>query len=244
MMFPPKVSRSTIAAQSRGSVKVLVQPPKLSFDAIAGAAHLGHAIGAAAPLRGLPCGHERRVVRRGGAGLRTPAGDLRRRLGRRVGSPAGPGPADRDRSAARAGVLGPSAGDARARRPRTGSTTDGRPRHDRGDSGQHGRDRGRGVLPRVRRPAVGAQKTAPHTCKPSNESPPGGSGSGPLHHLPQEGSPAHCGALAVSLPVKSSPSPAPSCTKGCSTVLPRSSDSGRFVSWAARFRASCRWSRR
>ncbi len=54
MMFPPKVSRSTIAAQSRGSVKVLVQPLKLSFDAIAGAAHLGHAIGAAVPRRAAP----------------------------------------------------------------------------------------------------------------------------------------------------------------------------------------------
>ena len=28
MMLPPKVSRSTMAAQSRGSVKVLVQPEK------------------------------------------------------------------------------------------------------------------------------------------------------------------------------------------------------------------------
>jgi hypothetical protein len=35
MMLPPKVSRSTIAAHSRGSVKVLVQPEKDSLDAIA-----------------------------------------------------------------------------------------------------------------------------------------------------------------------------------------------------------------
>lgn len=34
MMCPPKVSRSTIAAQSRGSVKVLVQPLKLSLEAM------------------------------------------------------------------------------------------------------------------------------------------------------------------------------------------------------------------
>jgi hypothetical protein len=35
MMFPVKVNRSTIAAQSRGSVKVLVQPENDSSDAIA-----------------------------------------------------------------------------------------------------------------------------------------------------------------------------------------------------------------
>ena len=35
MMLPSKVSRSTIAAQSRGSVKVLVQPAKDSLEAIA-----------------------------------------------------------------------------------------------------------------------------------------------------------------------------------------------------------------
>ena len=35
MMLPPKVSRSTMAAQSRGSVKVLVQPLKDSLEAIA-----------------------------------------------------------------------------------------------------------------------------------------------------------------------------------------------------------------
>jgi hypothetical protein len=35
MMLPPKVRRSTMAAQSRGSVKVLVQPLKLSLLAIA-----------------------------------------------------------------------------------------------------------------------------------------------------------------------------------------------------------------
>jgi hypothetical protein len=35
MMVPPKVSRSTMAAQSLGSVKVLVQPEKDSLDAIA-----------------------------------------------------------------------------------------------------------------------------------------------------------------------------------------------------------------
>lgn len=35
MMLPAKVSRSTMAAQRRGSVKVLVQPEKLSFEAIA-----------------------------------------------------------------------------------------------------------------------------------------------------------------------------------------------------------------
>jgi hypothetical protein len=35
MMFAPKVSRSTIAAQSRGSVKVFVQPENDSLDAIA-----------------------------------------------------------------------------------------------------------------------------------------------------------------------------------------------------------------
>jgi hypothetical protein len=34
-MLPPKVSRSTIAAQSRGSVNVFVQPPNDSFEAIA-----------------------------------------------------------------------------------------------------------------------------------------------------------------------------------------------------------------
>jgi hypothetical protein len=34
MMVPPKVSRSTMAAQSLGSVKVLVQPEKDSLDAI------------------------------------------------------------------------------------------------------------------------------------------------------------------------------------------------------------------
>ncbi len=35
MMLPPKVRRSTIAAHKRGSVKVLVQEPKLSLEAIA-----------------------------------------------------------------------------------------------------------------------------------------------------------------------------------------------------------------
>jgi hypothetical protein len=35
MMLPPKVSRSTIAAQSRGSVNVLVQAEKASFEAMA-----------------------------------------------------------------------------------------------------------------------------------------------------------------------------------------------------------------
>jgi hypothetical protein len=35
MMVPWKVSRSTIAAQRRGSVKVFVQPEKLSFEPIA-----------------------------------------------------------------------------------------------------------------------------------------------------------------------------------------------------------------
>ena len=35
MMFPPKVRRSTMAAQSRGSVKVLVQPLNESLLAIA-----------------------------------------------------------------------------------------------------------------------------------------------------------------------------------------------------------------
>ena len=35
MMLPPKVSRSTMAAQSRGSVKVLVQPENGSLEAIA-----------------------------------------------------------------------------------------------------------------------------------------------------------------------------------------------------------------
>jgi hypothetical protein len=35
MMLPPKVSRSTIAAQSRGSVKVFVQPENDSLDAMA-----------------------------------------------------------------------------------------------------------------------------------------------------------------------------------------------------------------
>src|SRR5689334_23888770 len=35
MMLPPKVSRSTMAAQSLGSVKVLVQPLKLSLEAMA-----------------------------------------------------------------------------------------------------------------------------------------------------------------------------------------------------------------
>ena len=35
MMLPPKVSWSTIAAQSLGSVNVLVQPENNSFDAIA-----------------------------------------------------------------------------------------------------------------------------------------------------------------------------------------------------------------
>jgi len=35
MMLPPNVSRSTIAAHSRGSLNVLVQPEKLSLDAIA-----------------------------------------------------------------------------------------------------------------------------------------------------------------------------------------------------------------
>jgi extradiol dioxygenase family protein len=34
MMLAPKVRRSTIAAQSRGSVKVFVQPEKDSFYAI------------------------------------------------------------------------------------------------------------------------------------------------------------------------------------------------------------------
>lgn len=34
-MLPPKVKRSTMAAQGRGSVKVLVQPLKLSLNAIA-----------------------------------------------------------------------------------------------------------------------------------------------------------------------------------------------------------------
>ena len=34
-MVPPKVSRSTMAAHNRGSVNVLVQPPKDSLDAIA-----------------------------------------------------------------------------------------------------------------------------------------------------------------------------------------------------------------
>lgn len=35
MMAPLKVSRSTIAAHKRGSVKVLVQPENDSFEAIA-----------------------------------------------------------------------------------------------------------------------------------------------------------------------------------------------------------------
>jgi len=35
MMLPPNVSRSKIAAQSRGSVNVFVQPLELSFDAMA-----------------------------------------------------------------------------------------------------------------------------------------------------------------------------------------------------------------
>ena len=35
MIWPAKVSRSTIAAQSRGSVKVFVQPEKASLEAIA-----------------------------------------------------------------------------------------------------------------------------------------------------------------------------------------------------------------
>jgi hypothetical protein len=35
MMLPPKVRRSTMAAQRRGSVKVLVQPPKDSLEAMA-----------------------------------------------------------------------------------------------------------------------------------------------------------------------------------------------------------------
>lgn len=35
MMVPPKVSRSTMAAHKRGSVKVLVQPEKDSLEAIA-----------------------------------------------------------------------------------------------------------------------------------------------------------------------------------------------------------------
>jgi hypothetical protein len=34
-MLLPKVSRSTIAAQSRGPVKVLVQPPNDSLEAMA-----------------------------------------------------------------------------------------------------------------------------------------------------------------------------------------------------------------
>jgi hypothetical protein len=34
-MVPPKVSRSTMAAQSLGSVKVLVQPEKDSFSHLA-----------------------------------------------------------------------------------------------------------------------------------------------------------------------------------------------------------------
>jgi hypothetical protein len=34
-MLPPKVSRSTMAAQSRGSVKVSVQPPDDSLEAMA-----------------------------------------------------------------------------------------------------------------------------------------------------------------------------------------------------------------
>lgn len=33
MMWPPKVSRSTIAAHNRGSVKVLILPEKDSLDA-------------------------------------------------------------------------------------------------------------------------------------------------------------------------------------------------------------------
>jgi hypothetical protein len=35
MMLPPKVSRSTMAAQRRELAKVLVQPPKASLEAIA-----------------------------------------------------------------------------------------------------------------------------------------------------------------------------------------------------------------
>jgi hypothetical protein len=35
MMLPPKVSRSTMAAQSRASVNVLVQPEKESLEAMA-----------------------------------------------------------------------------------------------------------------------------------------------------------------------------------------------------------------
>jgi hypothetical protein len=35
MMLPPKVSRSTIAAHSRGSVNVLVHEPKLLLEAMA-----------------------------------------------------------------------------------------------------------------------------------------------------------------------------------------------------------------
>jgi hypothetical protein len=44
MMLPANVNRSTMAAQSRGSVKVLVQPLKLSLLAIATELVSGRAI--------------------------------------------------------------------------------------------------------------------------------------------------------------------------------------------------------
>jgi hypothetical protein len=43
-MLPPKVRRSTMAAQRRGSVKVLVQLLKLSFEAIATLAFSSHSV--------------------------------------------------------------------------------------------------------------------------------------------------------------------------------------------------------
>ncbi len=44
MIWPAKVSRSTMAAQSRGSVKVLVQPEKGSLLAIATADRSSHSV--------------------------------------------------------------------------------------------------------------------------------------------------------------------------------------------------------
>src|SRR3954471_9259746 len=44
MMLPPKVKRSTMAAQSRGSVKVFVQPPNDSFEAIATLFHSSRSV--------------------------------------------------------------------------------------------------------------------------------------------------------------------------------------------------------
>ena len=64
MMLPPKVSRSTIAAQSLGSVKVLVQPENDSDVYLCGSPRMADAVRDSLREAGLPAGclHEERFA--------------------------------------------------------------------------------------------------------------------------------------------------------------------------------------